>query len=184
MRIPQKVTRLGTFTLWMLPAFFLADSLRTGSAQKEHFFAIGVSCAAWLLLSYWEWVRTQGYLDLDPKTKQLIIKKINFFGKSHYTRYRVQDFRAVSSFITWPENRINYVELITHTGGEGLIVAEFEPARIDKSFWGAPSYGESIQAQDLRQLLSTDFELEDRGFEGSRFPRKEYSPQPKSDNPM
>ncbi|CAM8624865.1 hypothetical protein MCEMIEM13_02986 [Comamonadaceae bacterium] len=184
MRIPQKVVRLGTFTMWVLPAFFLADALRTGSAQKEHLLAIGMSCSFWLLLSYWEWVRAQGYLDLNAKTKLITIKTINVFGKSHCASYRVQDFRAVSSFLTWPENRSNCVELITHTGGEALVIAEFEPARIDKSFWGTPVYGESIEARNLRQLVRTDFELEDLGFEDSRSTRKKYSTPLISDQSM
>ena len=121
-----------------------------------------------LLLLWDKVIASRRRVTLDAASGQVVISRVSALFKPKQRVYPLELFGSVHSYILQGKSPVNRLELVTKTGGEALLLALFEPANIASSFFSFPVDGESKSAERLRQEISVQLDLLDRGFLGNR----------------
>jgi lysylphosphatidylglycerol synthetase-like protein (DUF2156 family) len=132
----------------------------------------------WVFIFYCEFVRDSRSVQIDLQSNNIIVqfRSFRFAVKTH--TYPLSQFESVVSYVTPARFPRNFVELVTHAGGESLFLVRFQPSSAAKSFWSTPREGEAPKAEALRKTLAEALKLQDKGFLGVRWPGAYVSPAP------
>jgi hypothetical protein len=112
----------------------------------------------------------RSYTVVDTEKQLVLVHTASILGKIRTSCYDIPAFGSVISYVVVGKNPQNRVELVTHSGGEALLLGEFAPSRETKSFFSlSTGTSESGEAEKLRLQISHACKLKDRGFLGTRW---------------
>lgn len=141
-----------------------------------HGFGIFGSLGAflvWTVVALAEMSGNKRYVEIDAPNNSIVVHDRTWAYRKRERKYSLQQFRFVISYITPGKNPVNRVELLTQAGGEALWLASY-PVRASerqRAQWSLrPKWQESTDSSLLREQLTKDLHLEDKGFVGSRWP--------------
>ncbi|RYF01899.1 MAG: hypothetical protein EOO32_02060 [Comamonadaceae bacterium] len=131
------------------------------------FAAIGLPFAA--IETWRQFLKSQRAVVIDKVTDLVKVHTVSIWGRRRSASYPLSRFRFVASYITPGKNPVNYLELLSHSGGEALPLREFAPVFGKTPFLSlSGNLQENAEAAVLRQRVASYAGLEDRGFIGIR----------------
>ncbi|MFV0665719.1 hypothetical protein [Denitromonas sp.] len=137
------------------------------SHQAAGFATLG----ALLALRYWHTaVRNRRSIEFNIDQNQVIERSVDSLLRHRIRTFALSEFGKVVSYIeptAQPHTPRNRVELVTHSGGEALLLAVFSPIQTKKKI--SMSYAESPGAASLRQQISSSLPIADGGHLGYRW---------------
>ncbi len=138
---------------------------------------VGLAAVLLTALAWWiDHVRNDRVVAIDKASNRITVRRRRLWGSWWADAYALSDFAAVISYVSPGRNPVNWVDLVTQSGGEALLVASFKPGVRAESLLSWPTYGEAEQARHLRQTLVDALALVDNGFHGSRLPGAQVGP--------
>jgi hypothetical protein len=178
MRIQSDSGQEGVVAFSVIFIGFLGLGASWGFENKALNFVICIPGVLWMLMIYVSYLAKRAYFEVDSSQDRIISRRINLLGSEQIKSYKLSDYCAVISFLNSrnPTNRLptfNCVELLEKNGGKGLLLAAFEPTRLNNKFLSIPKFGESQKAEALRAFFATSCRMTDLGFAGLRHPRSQ-----------
>ena len=141
------------------------------SPSRADWVAFAPACFAALFVvarSWIEVVRGKRYVSIGLATGDVDLHTVSALFRSRTRSWPTSSFGSIISYVTPSRFPVNRLELVTHAGGQSLLLASFKPESSSGAEWFAPRDGESAAARSLRSSLAQQLGVQDAGFVGFR----------------
>lgn len=168
--VRRKPSHLAGIVLGIVAAIMLFGAFPLDMAPSRQLAALPWILVTWLFVVYVELVRDSRVVEIDPDGKRVVERARSWRWRLRTFEYPLSQFRSVVSYTAPGRPSRNFVELVTHAGGESFHVVAFDPAFSSESLLLPLRYVESPEAEHLRKTIAALCSLEDRGYLGRRWP--------------
>ncbi|RYH67821.1 MAG: hypothetical protein EON54_03780 [Alcaligenaceae bacterium] len=136
------------------------------------FFPLVAICLPLAATESWrQFLKAQRAVVIDKASGLVTVHTMSIWGRPRTASYPLDMFRFVTSYITPGKVPLNYLELVSKSGGEALPLRDFAPAVGDTPFLSLhTTLLENHDACILRGRVARYAGLEDKGFVGKRMP--------------